>query len=243
MAFNTASLIKNNTNELLTYIMGIDNPDLDYISFFEVCNDSILREIHTGELIDVSSREVYHRNFLFNIFIEPGSVYTYYLSINNNGHPCYIPLELKETVYFERDDSRTEIFNWFVYGLLIFIVVFNIYLYQAIKDKVNLYYALSLLFAILYFLHYEGYFYYLNPPNFFEKVKWINPSLYSVFLLLFTQSFSSNYDRFKILNKYINPLILLVLIAPFTYNLKHPFSFQRDIHLENQYILYMYQIQ
>jgi len=222
-------VVKNDTRVPVNYILEISNPDLDYISFYEVKNDSVLRTIHSGELIDVSSREIYHRNFLFHVSIEPEEYYTYYVSVNNNGHPCSIPVELKEKAYFERLDSKAEIFNWLIYGLLIFIIIFNIYLYWALNDKVNLYYSLSLFFAILSFLHYEGYFYFINPPEIVENIKWINPCLYSIFLLLFTQSFISNNDRFKIFNRFIKPLKYIVLFAPFAYNLNHPLSLVSDI--------------
>jgi signal transduction histidine kinase len=222
-------VVKNDTKSSLNYILEISNPDLDYISFYEVQHDSVLRTIHTGELADVGSREIYHRNFIFHTPLEPGENYTYYLSVNNNGHSCTIPIEFRKKTYFERYDYKIEIFNWLIYGLLIFIIIFNFYLYWTIKDKVNLYYSLSLFFAIIFLLQYEGYFYFINPPAFVEKIKYINPSLYVIFLLTFTQTFINYYKKLIKLKSYLNLLKGVALIAPFFYILKYPLSLIADI--------------
>ncbi len=221
--------IKNTSRNPIHYLLEIPNPDLDYVNFYEVRRSKIIRSIKSGELKDVKSREIYNRNFLFHITLDPGYMRTYYLSINNNSHSCSIPISLMERSYFERFNNKTDAFNWSIYGLLIFIIIFNIYLYRALRDKVNLYYSLSLLFAVITFLHYDGYLYLINPSHIIENLKWINPSLFAVFLLLFTRSFVTNDDRFVRINKLINPLIIIVLIVPVAYNFPYPFSLIADI--------------
>lgn len=221
--------VKNTYQKQINYLLELSNPDLDYVNFFEVAEGKVVRIINTGELRDVKSREIYNRNYLFHITLGSGESGTYYLSVNNNSHPCSIPLVLMERTYFEKFNNKTDALNWSIYGLLIFIIIFNIYLYQALKDKVNLYYSLSLLFAVITFLHYDGYLYLVNPPRIIEHLKWINPSLYSVFLLLFTRSFVAGDDRFVSINKLINPLIIIVLIVPVAYNFTYPFSLIADI--------------
>jgi signal transduction histidine kinase len=221
--------LKNNTAKTFHYLLEVSNPDIDYLNFYEVKNKKVIHSVLTGELLDVKSREIYNRNFLFNIILDPGEMYSYYLSVNNNGHPCSIPLTLIERSYFEKINSKGDAFKWSIYGLLVFIIIFNLYLYKALYDKVNLYYSLSLLFAVITFLHYDGYLYLINPPHIIENLKWINPSVYTIFLLLFTRSFVANNERFILLNKLIKPLIIIVLIVPIAYNFKYPFSLIADI--------------
>jgi signal transduction histidine kinase len=223
--------IKNTSPKAINYLLEISNPDLDYVNFYEVRRGKIMRSIKTGELLDVKSRDIFNRNFLFHVALDPGYSRTYYLSINNNSHSCSIPISLMEQSYFEKFNNKTDAFNWSIYGLLIFIVIFNIYLYRALRDKVNLYYSLSLLFAIITFMHYDGYLYLVNPSHIIENLKWINPSLYSVFLLSFTRSFVASDDRFIRINKLINPLIVVVLIVPVAYNFPYPFSLITDLGL------------
>ncbi len=222
-------VVKNITKLPLKYTLEVSNPDLDFISFYEVQNDCVLRATHTGELRDVSSREMYHRNFLFNVSLESGKDCTYYLSVNNNGHSCSIPVELKKNTYFERYDNKTEIFNWLIYGFLIFIMIFNLYSYLALKDKVNLYYSLHLFFAMLFFLQYEGYFYFFNPPVIVEKFKYITPCLYVIFLVTFTETFFSYHKKLNEFKRFLILLKGIALIAPVFYILKYPISLIADI--------------
>ncbi len=59
-----------------------------------------MRSIKTGELLDVKSREIFNRNFLFHITLDPGYIRTYYVSVNNNSHACSIPVSLMEQFLF-----------------------------------------------------------------------------------------------------------------------------------------------
>ena len=221
--------IKNDSPNRLNYILDITNPDLDYLCFYELLFDSVLRAIQTGELFDVDTREVLNRNFVFQLPLERGDIRTYFISVKNNGHPCSVPIALEKSSYFQVFNSKEDIFNWLIYGLLIFIAIFNLYLFWSLKDRVNLYHSLSLFFAIISFMHYEGYFYLINPPVIFEKIKWINPSFYTVFLLLFIQAFTFGNNRFKFIRASLTPLKYIVLIVPFTYILPYPFSLISDI--------------
>lgn len=222
-------IIKNDTEKTLEYIMEISNPDLDYIDYYEIRHDSIIKEIQTGELRDVSSRAITHRNFLFPFSIESEETLTIYISVYNSGHSCTIPVKLLENVYFEKEDKKIEIMNWLIYGFLIFMIVFSMYLYYSSKDKVNLFYGLSLVFAVIFLLHYEGYFFYLNPPLAVEKLKWFSPCLYTVFLLLFTRDFVESRHKITKISGYVSPLIIFVLLAPFARNLRYPVSLITDI--------------
>jgi signal transduction histidine kinase/CheY-like chemotaxis protein len=221
--------INNASDSLLNYFLELSNPDIDYVAFYVTKNDTLVKSVVTGELADVKSREIEHRNFLFDLPIPKQTCYVYYLAVNNNGHSCSIPLKIEEKSTYRKNDYTSELINWLLYGVLFFVIIFNIYLYFALKDKVNLYYSISLLFALLFLVHYEGYLYLFNPGFFVEKLKWITPCFYVLFLLSFTQAFVIDNNQYKKINRFINPLKFVVPVAPFTYFLKYPFSFIADI--------------
>jgi PAS domain S-box-containing protein len=224
-------VIKNECGLPADYIMEISNPDLDYINFYEVSGDTVKKEINTGELQDVKTREIYHRNFLFRAFIEPTKTNTYLISAKNSGHSFFIPLVLKESTYFRINDNIKELFNWAIYGLLLFIVIFNVYLYRSTQDKVNLYYSLYVFFAAIFFIYYDGYSYFLNPPSFIEGFKWLYPSLYIVFLASFTQAFTTYSNKYRELKKLLNVIKAIAVIAAFSYMFKYPLSLIADVGL------------
>ena len=136
---------------------------MDHISFYELVNNELTRVIETGELYDISTRDVYHRNFLLNINLKPESIYTYYISASNNGHSLFIPISLIEKTDFEIKNNKAELTYWLIYGLFLFIFIFSIYLFRTTKDILNLYYAFFVLFTTVFFIYYDGYVSYLNP--------------------------------------------------------------------------------
>lgn len=224
-------VVKNNAIQPVNYILEISNPDLDYISFYKVSYDTINYKIETGELFDVKTRQYYHRNFLFRISLNPNETGEYYLSINNLGHSLTIPLSFVKESNFSRASLKTEIINWMIFGLLLFIIIFNIYLYRSAKDKLYIYNSLIFLFAAIILLNYDGYFYLFNFPPIVEKIKWLYPSLYTVFLMSFTQEFTKTGTPVKGLKKIFNPFKIIALLIPFFYFIKYPVSVIADIGL------------
>jgi len=222
-------VIRNVTDNQADYILEVSNPDIDHIGFFESIDGSLIQRIETGELHDVKTREIYDRNYLSIVNLRPGKTYILYISANNGGHPFYLPIGFKEKSYFERAQKKMEMIFWLINGLLIFIVFFNIYLYRTGKDKVNLYYSLYVFFAVLTLLSYDGYFYFFNPPVFVEKIKWLYPSFYIVFLLSFTQAFTSYTSSFKWQSKILNPFKVLAVVFALFYCLRFPYSLVADL--------------
>jgi signal transduction histidine kinase/ActR/RegA family two-component response regulator len=224
--FSTATywvklIIRNISDIPANYVFEVSNPDLDHISFYQVIDNVVTKRVETGELHD-------DRNYLSNLNLKPGVTYVCYISANNLGHPFFIPLRLKEETFFAKTLKKSELLFWLINGLFVFIIIFNFYLYRITKDKVNLYYSLYVVFAALTLLSYDGYFYFFNPPVFLEKIKWLNPSLYVVFLLSFTQVFTSYNTGFKWQKKILNPVKILALIAVIFYSLQYPFSLVAD---------------
>jgi signal transduction histidine kinase len=224
-------IIANKTNEVADYILEIPNPDIDHLNFYQVSQGRILKKTVTGELHNAETREIYHRYFLFNIKLNSGESGEYYLSVYNTGHSLTVPIAFVNRNDFLQNDRSEEYFHWLIYGLLIFIIIFNAYLYWSTDDKVNLYNALNIFFATVLLLLYDNYIFFLNPPILFEKAKWLSASLYTFFLITFTQAFIGENSKFKIIRISLTPLKVLAIITALFYPLKYPFSLVSDIGL------------
>ena len=223
--------IKNITDQKAIFLLNIPNPDIDHLDFYKVYGDSLIRETHTGELHDYNSREINHRFFLFRIELLSDEKSEYYLSVNNLGHSLTVPIILVKESHFNDLDHTQEIFNWLIYGILIFIFIFNMYLFHSSRDKLNLYNALNILFATLLLFIFDNYIYYLNPPIFIEKVKWLSASLYTVSLIIFTEAFIRNSKKFKKIQKAFLPLKILAIVFALFYPFHYPISLLTDIGL------------
>jgi len=101
-------VIRNISDIPADYILEVANPDLDHINFYEITDDSIVKRTETGELHDIKTREINHRNFLFTLNLKPGGNYVYFISANNGGHSFFVPFELFEKSYFDRKDHKVQ---------------------------------------------------------------------------------------------------------------------------------------
>ena len=226
------SFVLCNTNtSYKDYYVIIKNPDIDIVDFYVVSNDSVIKTVKTGELRDISTRDEYHRYFTCKVGIEANGSKKLYIKVYHGGHPLFVPIEVASGSDFFKKDHLNDIFNWFVYGLLFFIYIFNFYYFKSTRDKVSLYYALYVLSACLYLFMFDGYAFHFNPPIFVEKIKWIFPALYVVFLVSFTQVFISNQTKFEKLDKYLNVLKILSILFVVAYSLPFPWSLFADIGL------------
>lgn len=222
--------LKNESKHPINYILEISNPDIDYIDFYEINSQKkIVKAIKTGELRLVNQREIPHRNFLFLIRLNPSEKRSYYIKTNNSGHAFFVPLNLIEQTRFYIVDNFKEMFNWIIYGILAFIIFFNIYSYFLTKEKLNFHYAAYVIFALIFFFYYDGYYYLLNLDANFEKLKMFIPALFIISLLSFTQSFAGN--KFPRIIFLIKSLKLLSLFFAACYMLPYPYSIISDIGL------------
>ncbi len=208
-------ILINKTNRDKNFLLCIQNPDLDKVDFYELIDSSIVRSVFTGELKDISSREIYHRHFLFNLSLIPNKIYTYYINTNNLADAIFIPVTIMDKNEFEILDFKHQIIHILIYGLLLFTVIFNLYLFMSIKDKIYLYYSLYILSAILLNLTADGYFHQFLGKwliNRFTLIKWFFPPLTCYFLLSFSQLFLQTQKKYPGINKIFSIFKLISLI-------------------------------
>jgi signal transduction histidine kinase len=221
--------LKNQTENEELVLIEIPNPDIDSILFITKKNNKIIKTIETGEFYDVKTRNVYHRNFVFNLKLQPDSVYKVYIKVVAGGHSLHTPVKISNYKQFIKNNSNFEIFNWLIYGFLTFIILFNLYLFFSINDKINLYYALYVLSATLFFMYYDGYSFHMNPPPIISNLKFLLPTLYIFFLLSFAQILINETGRFKKFNQIAIPIKVFVIFLPALYFFKYPVFLISDI--------------
>lgn len=208
--------IKNATDTTLVSIFNLSNPDLDEVDFYCYEGNTLIKKTETGELKGSRSREIFHRNYLFKTKIKPDSVQSYYIYTYNRGEAIFIPFTYQSETFFYKYDNRLLFIIGISYGLLLFILIFNLYLYKASVEKINLYYALYVLFACLFTLTLDGFLYMTNIIwllKLFSIIKWSFPSLGIYYLLAFSQLFLKTSEKFPKLNNVFNILKITALIC------------------------------
>ena len=113
----------NITQNTLKLSLILNNPDINYVNYYEFIDNKPADSIITGERRVFSSRRYNHRNFVFELNLESGRKYTYYIRANNDGDALTLPVNLSRFSDFLVEDGKNSILIGFVYGLFFFVIL------------------------------------------------------------------------------------------------------------------------
>jgi len=205
----------NSKSQIMTHkILYIDNPTLDNVDFYE-------DETSIASLGD-HKRSVNRQSIAYAFPITTHNDKTYYLRLQSkNGlfTQLKIQTELEHNTYIDRE----KIFLAFFFGFLFSLIVYNIFLFISLKEKVYLYYIAFQISIFMLLLSYSGLGYYLL----WENQIYLNEFIYEkfeifalFFALIFAKNFLNTQQHSVVLNYVININLLLLLyiaITPWQY--------------------------
>lgn len=179
------------------------------ITLYEKTSKGTKEIIHTGTNYPFHTRDIDHRNFVFNLPIEPGETKTFYMLLHADGdmHP---PLRIWNSVSFLKKTQIEFILLGVFYGITTVMILYNLFLYFGVRMKSYLFYVLTIFSTVVAYLQNNGLGYQFLWPNspFLNSI--INPmfvSLTCIFMLLFTQSFLNTDKHLPQFKKYAIILI------------------------------------
>lgn len=132
------------------WLLETQFPSLHALTFYHPAPNAIdFIEIETGYTYPFSSREVQHRNFVFNLFPPTDASQTYYLRVQNA--QMTLPLVLWSATAFSEHNQQEYIGLGLFFGSLLIMLVFNLFLFVTLHDRIYLYYVLLIAVSGLYF--------------------------------------------------------------------------------------------
>ena len=178
---------------------------------------SVMRE---GDVFPFYERKIIQPELLFNISLEPGQTATLHIRVQSV-EPLILPLTLWKANAFSHNDRLRSYFYGFVFGALVAICLYHLFLYFSLREKSYLFYVLFLTTVILFIFSYRGFsFQYLWPD-----APWVGPIpiggltvIVWYFSILFTRQFLNTRTAFPRLDKlllflsYFTLLLLLILL-------------------------------
>ena len=201
-------------------------PLLDYIEVMEYENSRMVDRYLTGDLTDFNTRKIISNTFVIPYIIKPKSTKEFILKINSEG-----ALNLKMQFYTQSEYHDKARYSFMVlgiyYGTVLIMLIYNLFLYFMIKEKVYLHYVIFHFSYLFLQLGFNGIgFEYLWPNQ-----PWINAYyvlemiiicsylsvIFSVSFLDIEQEYPKIYSYFKNLNYLF--LFIMVLIFFLPYNL------------------------
>jgi diguanylate cyclase (GGDEF)-like protein len=175
----------------LSLYSSIEYSLLDHIEYYQIENDQVVKTIITGDSYPFSKRVVDHRNFLFPITLKPNHPVTIYLRVQTSGS-TQIPLAVTDAKRYMLDDSDEVITKALYYGLILALILYNLFIYIAIKERPYIFYVCFMLSILIFTASSHGMFYqYLcsEYPRLQEIIVLLSGPSVLFFACLFTSQF------------------------------------------------------
>ncbi|MFK3796766.1 MULTISPECIES: sensor histidine kinase [unclassified Pseudomonas] len=172
------------------WLLELAYPPMDHVDLY-LASDGVSPSLtwQTGDMLPFSSRQIKQNNYLFDLNLQPHDTKTAYIRVASHGS-VQAPLNLWSShAYIEEQPARLYILGM-IYGVLVVMLVYNLFIYLSIRDTSYFYYILYITCFGLYQVSVNGagieYFWPDNPW-------WANTS--TTFLIAAAILFASQFAR------------------------------------------------
>lgn len=183
--------------------LEVRNPLLNNVELYERRGVEIIRRYITGDVHPFNSRPVDHPNFILPLNIPINESREYYLKVNTGGEQFLVPLTIWDKAGLDGRDHSDLIFKGGYFGILVFVLLFNLFIFLVVKERSSLFYMHYNLNLLLLQLSLSGLaFQHLWPmsPYLANVANPIFASLGVFALLKFSQQFLSLREYFPKIN-------------------------------------------
>jgi len=205
----------SNPTDNQNFLLEIAYPLLDEVDFFVPDSARRYKRITTGESVSFSNRLYKNPNYIFDLNIPKNQSVTYYLKIKSTKQ-IILPITVNQSTALWQNISLENMISGIYLGVVLIMVLYNLFIFFSVEDRSYLYYVLYVLFAGLTQIGIKGYnFQYLwpNRPQFELKSVILFASVSSISALLFTKKFLDTRRNRPKSDLALNILIGLFFIA------------------------------
>ncbi len=146
--------VVNRSPERSEWILLYDYPRTDNVDVY-VETERGLREFHTGDHDVFSSRPIPHHNFAFPLNIPAGSTAVIYFRFKTEG-TLQMPVVIMNPVVFEAQTADEVAFLFLVYGIMLAMLSYNVFLYFSVRDPSYLVYVFYIGSSIILQMAFNG---------------------------------------------------------------------------------------
>ncbi|WP_226703926.1 diguanylate cyclase [Microbulbifer elongatus] len=220
-AYWVAITLQNPTASPIGLVLRQDYPLIDQLDFWRPAAGDGWVRVATGDRRQFDSRPLNLRDFVFPITLPANSIQTYYLRYQTAGS-MNIGLSVSSETAFLPQLGKEQILLGVYYGGFLVLVIYNLFLFLAVRDRAYAYYmGYAISYGLYFGVHNGVSFQYLWPGN-----PWLaNQSL--LVLLGFTLIFGIQFVRTicsgprlaprtdRVARCFLYVLLPLTAIAPF----------------------------
>ncbi len=147
---------KNNTPEN-NWVFVVGYPQLDYFEFYQQ-KEQGWQQSKYGDILPFHSRAIKHHNFVIALDLPQDSIRTVYIKARSDG-ALQMPMEVDQNAAFFQQDSRGQIGYGLYYGIMLTMILYNLFVFFSLKDINYIYYVCSIFSSTMFFASVSGYGY------------------------------------------------------------------------------------
>jgi signal transduction histidine kinase len=138
------------------WLLEMGYPPMDHVDLYTADEAGHFRLTwKTGDTLPFSSRQIRQNNYLFDLNLPPDQPTTLYLRVAGHGS-IQAPLALWDShAYIEAQPARIYVLG-LIYGMLLGMLVYNLFIYISVRDTSYLYYILYIASFGLYQISVNG---------------------------------------------------------------------------------------
>lgn len=202
-------IIKNHSNKKVDTLLVSKNPLVSQIIFYNQKGD----ELFTKGFLHKSKQKDIHATF--PITLEAYEEKTYYLSFKSSITTLIVHLELFDHLSYEEWNFYNFLYLILFFGGMIALLIYNIFIYFATKDKAYLFYTLCIGATAFHHSAYTGFLFLFLDTNLTLltfQYSFIVMSLPMYFLGLFSKYYLET-KKFHKINQTINIFLIIIPLS------------------------------
>ena len=202
------------------WFIELDYPHMDRIEIYYREKPGVFTMKKSGDVLPFSEREVRYRNFVFSIPVRAGAGQTVYLHFAGRCSKQF-PLTIWSPTSFSEKVIKENIFLGIYYGIILVMMLYNLFLFFFIRDRSYLFYVIYIASYGLVQMAYNGLAYQFLWPT---LPGWHNISLPFLiglaifFMAVFSRSFLHLREQTVVMDRCVIG-IMLIGVATMIYSL------------------------
>ncbi len=165
--------LTNDSRDPVNKLVEVSYAVLDHVAFFLVDNGVPKDFYYSGDNRQFWRRPYPHQTFVFPVLLQPGQQTELYVKVSSSSS-VQIPMTIWSPEAFHRDKQNEALLFGIVFGVLIAMFCYNLFVFASVRERHHLYYSLYVLAIGLFFLSIYGFGYRFLWPN---AVSWNDNSL------------------------------------------------------------------
>jgi len=165
--------IISKSQQVKDWFLELAYPHIDYVAFYFLDTNGQYRISHSGDSLPYSQREIDYHHCIFRLRTLPEQRITLFLNVKTEGS-LQLPLYLWTPESFVEKVNNEQVIIGVYYGALLVMVLYNIFLFMAVRDRCFIYYVVFIISYVFFQLSLNGHgFEYLWP----NAAWWANRSI------------------------------------------------------------------